>query len=1134
MKTKIIGLFLLLLAAIPLNAQDFYLHDNGVTILCPNAAIGDSATVFGVQYIKRSKDQINAENASSTCTSGITNMSSLFHNETDFNEDIQSWDVSSVTNMSNMFRSARSFNRDISKWDVSNVENMRFMFASTNDFDQDISNWDVSNVVKIQGMFYAATDFNSDLSNWDVSSATNFDSLFAHTQSLNSDLSKWNTSNVVSMKFTFAYARGFGNANIGSWDMSNVKTISKMLAGNCSSGSSCSSSNNSTYSNLISDIGSWDVSNITDMSGFHKGNIYTEQLGDLSNWNVRNVTNMDSMFFNSYYGVAHSLEMWCVINVSTRTDFRPYGSNSTIGSNWSGKEPRFGTCPGELPDIPTLIGPSNNSSNISLNHTFEWRADTSLSKKFRIQLFNNQDELFLDTTTIDTHIVINELKENSTYFWKVQGINFNGSWVGAWSNIWSFSTTSNFRLHENGVTVICPEAKFGESGLIDDITYTKRRKDKITIDNQGSTCTTGVTDLSGLFSDSLGVNWQVSNWDVSHVKNMDSLFAGVKDFNDDLSYWKVDSVLSMNHMFEGASSFNGDLGSWNTEQVTSMKSMFKDASNFDSDISSWDVASVTNMNQMFAGANSFNQDIGAWEVKNVTTFDSLFYGANNFDQPIDDWDVLKVESMKSTFEDAKSFNQNISNWNVSNTKNMDNMFDGALQFDQNLSGWCVRNISSIPQDFFNGSGITSRRLPIWGECPDRNLLLKEIIIDSTYSKKGFKYSTSLSINSLEESDGLISYQFDILIPDGLVYDSLLLFHDESSPSIESNLIGDTLKLAVSGSSVITTHKPLMELFFHADSIGQHVVQLDNVYLNSTPTSNIKPGFNDIDALMRGDVDNTGKINSYDASTILHHTVGTYIVPEDPVKWWHESVWYNWREAAADVDQDGEILALDASYVLKYLVGTLEEFPTYTPNVIPLETNISVDGLIISSIDEIHSINIEVPETEGLTFSDPILSSEDIQSVANTENGLKLAIAAENLMQGDLLTIPFDLDSDQDVTVFITTYTNSVKTVQQVNFSKLTVSNETLLELPDEFALKQNYPNPFNPTTKIDFSLPKETSVRIEIYNSIGHLVHTLTDKRMTAGYHTVSFDAKNLSSGIYFYKMITPEYQETKLMSLIK
>ena len=138
------------------------------------------------------------------------------------------------------------------------------------------------------------------------------------------------------------------------------------------------------------------------------------------------------------------------------------------------------------------------------------------------------------------------------------------------------------------------------------------------------------------------------------------------------------------------------------------------------------------------------------------------------------------------------------------------------------------------------------------------------------------------------------------------------------------------------------------------------------------------------------------------------------------------------------------------------------------------------------------------------------------------------------MKGDLLTIPFDLDSDQDVTVFITTYTNNVKTVQQVNFSKLTVTNETTLELPDEFALKQNYPNPFNPSTKIDFSLPKETSVRIEIYNSIGHLVHTLTDKRMTAGYHTVSFDAKNLSSGIYFYKMITPEYQETKLMSLIK
>ncbi len=84
-------------------AQDFYLNANGLTCMCTDAAIGAEGVVNGITYTKRTKEQITPANATTTCTSGIVDMSSLFLNESNFDEDLSSWDVSKVTTMNNMF-----------------------------------------------------------------------------------------------------------------------------------------------------------------------------------------------------------------------------------------------------------------------------------------------------------------------------------------------------------------------------------------------------------------------------------------------------------------------------------------------------------------------------------------------------------------------------------------------------------------------------------------------------------------------------------------------------------------------------------------------------------------------------------------------------------------------------------------------------------------------------------------------------------------------------------------------------------------------------------------------------------------------------------------------------------------------
>lgn len=93
----------------------------------------------------------------------------------------------------------------------------------------------------------------------------------------------------------------------------------------------------------------------------------------------------------------------------------------------------------------------------------------------------------------------------------------------------------------------------------------------------------------------------------------------------------------------------------------------------------------------------------------------------------------------------------------------------------------------------------------------------------------------------------------------------------------------------------------------------------------------------------------------------------------------------------------------------------------------------------------------------------------------------------------------------------------------------------------DFYLQQNYPNPFNPSTKINFGLKKAGNVEITVYNILGNKVATLLNGYKPAGNHSVSFDARNLpagrqglSSGVYFYRIVTNEFVQTRKMILEK
>jgi len=90
------------------------------------------------------------------------------------------------------------------------------------------------------------------------------------------------------------------------------------------------------------------------------------------------------------------------------------------------------------------------------------------------------------------------------------------------------------------------------------------------------------------------------------------------------------------------------------------------------------------------------------------------------------------------------------------------------------------------------------------------------------------------------------------------------------------------------------------------------------------------------------------------------------------------------------------------------------------------------------------------------------------------------------------------------------------------------------DLPESFTLNQNYPNPFNPTTVISYELPQSVNVRLEVYDMAGRQVATLVSGQVAAGRHTVNFDASNLSSGVYLYRLQAGGNVQTRKLTILK
>jgi hypothetical protein len=103
-----------------------------------------------------------------------------------------------------------------------------------------------------------------------------------------------------------------------------------------------------------------------------------------------------------------------------------------------------------------------------------------------------------------------------------------------------------------------------------------------------------------------------------------------------------------------------------------------------------------------------------------------------------------------------------------------------------------------------------------------------------------------------------------------------------------------------------------------------------------------------------------------------------------------------------------------------------------------------------------------------------------------------------------------------------------------NFEFFVLKNSVIVGIPEKLELSQNYPNPSNPKCRINYSIPVDGLVQITIYDVAGREITVLVNEFKKADYYIIDFDGTNFASGVYFYRLASGEFSDTKKLILMK
>jgi hypothetical protein len=239
-----------------------------------------------------------------------------------------------------------------------------------------------------------------------------------------------------------------------------------------------------------------------------------------------------------------------------------------------------------------------------------------------------------------------------------------------------------------------------------------------------------------------------------------------------------------------------------------------------------------------------------------------------------------------------------------------------------------------------------------------------------------------------------------------------------------------------------------------------------------------------------------------------------------------------QEASGDLNNNGVVDVADLVRFINIINGTI------TPKLDPASAVAEV------SVSSVIGDNIEVTINSGLDVGGVLLSIDHsgVEIGTPVANGMNF-LASDN--DGVLNVVVYSIEGNSlaagnSTVISIPVISNDNGSIEILEASSsdaygrlLETTASVITPLPTSYAVDQNYPNPFNAKTMISFDLPVANDVNVGIYSVTGQLVETISG-RYEAGSHSITWDASNVASGVYFYKVTSGSFSQTMKMTLLK
>lgn len=289
---------------------------------------------------------------------------------------------------------------------------------------------------------------------------------------------------------------------------------------------------------------------------------------------------------------------------------------------------------------------------------------------------------------------------------------------------------------------------------------------------------------------------------------------------------------------------------------------------------------------------------------------------------------------------------------------------------------------------------------------------------------------------------------------------------------------------------------------------------------------------------KADVNADGEVDVLDAVRAANISQNIPPPPND-IEFW-----------AADMDDDGDVDAIDVQKIVNVILGLppdppppttaavlyLTKVPGQTGDYEVMLTNQMEVGIIQLWVS--YDPRTMIPETPQKTSrSGEFDLVYNIKSDEITALLYNVDFRVVDPGSGSILYLPFQSSGGGNIrlarALLGTVYGQEIPIIIRRGGPPKLVSTEGQT-VPTVYYLSQNYPNPFNPETSIEFGLPEDSEVSVMVYNMLGQVVEVLIDSDLEAGYYSISWYAKGLPTGVYFYRIVATHFTETKRMLLMK